>query len=356
MKKFINKVDDVVVEQMQGMAAAHADIKICLEPKYMFRADSPNSKKVALVSGGGSGHEPMHGGFVGLGMLDGACPGEMFTSPTPDQMLECATKVNGGPGVLFIVKNYTGDVMNFDMATEMLHEEGIPVQSILVDDDVAVKDSLYTAGRRGVGTTVLLEKIVGGAAEAGYNLDECADLARKVNTNGRSMGIALTSCTVPAAGKPNFEISDEEIEFGVGIHGEPGRKRIAHTTADEITSMMANGILEDEAYTRVVREWDRLKGEWEEKEITSEPLKEGDEVIVMVNSLGGTPLSELYVVYRKLAEICEAKGIKIVEKLVGSYITSLEMQGCTITMLKADSEIKKFWNAPVNTPGMRWGV
>lgn len=356
MKKLINKVDDVVVEQMQGMALAHASIKINLEPKYMYRSDSPISTKVAIVSGGGSGHEPMHGGFVGMGMLDGACPGEMFTSPTPDQMLECAKHVNGGSGVLFLVKNYTGDVMNFDMATEMLHEEGIAVQSILVDDDVAVKDSLYTAGRRGVGTTVLMEKIVGAAAEAGYSLDQCADLARKVNCNGRSMGMALTSCIVPAVGKPNFEIGDDEIEFGVGIHGEPGRKRMPLVSADEITSMLVAGILDDENYSRVVREWDRTKGEWEDKVITSDSLKAGDEVIVMVNSLGGTPVSELYIVYRKLAEICEAKGIKIVEKLVGSYITSLEMQGCTITMVKADSEIKKFWTAPVNTPGLRWGV
>lgn len=356
MKKLINKVDDVVVEQMEGIAAAHSGIKINLEPKFMFRSDSPISTKVALVSGGGSGHEPMHGGFVGMGMLDGACPGEMFTSPTPDQMLECAKQVNGGPGVLFLVKNYTGDVMNFDMATEMLHEEGIPIQSILVDDDVAVKDSLYTAGRRGVGTTVLMEKIVGAAAEAGYDLDQCADLARKVNCSGRSMGMALTSCIVPAVGKPNFEIGDDEIEFGVGIHGEPGRKRMKLTSADEITGMLVDSILDDEDYTRTVREWDRTKGEWEDKEITSEALKAGDEVIVMVNSLGGTPVSELYVVYRKLAEICEAKGIKIVEKLVGPYITSLEMQGCTITMVKADEEIKKFWNAPVNTPGLRWGV
>ena len=356
MKKLINAIEDVVKEQLEGMAVAHPELRINYDPKFVVRADAPVQGKVALVSGGGSGHEPMHGGFVGMGMLDGACPGEVFTSPTPDQMYECAKAVDGGAGVLFLVKNYTGDVLNFETATELAHGDGIKVQSILVDDDAAVKDSLYTAGRRGVGTTVLIEKIVGAAAEAGYNLEQCADLARKVNQNGRSLGMALTSCTVPAAGKPTFELGDDEFEFGIGIHGEPGRERYKMKTADEITDMMALAIIDDGAYTRIVREWDNDKGEWFEKSLTDDPFQAGDEVIAFVNSMGGTPLSELYAVYRKLAQVCEAKGLKIVRNLIGPYITSLEMQGFSLTLLKADAEILKFWDAPVKTPGLRWGA
>jgi dihydroxyacetone kinase-like protein len=357
MKKLINAVEDVVSEQLQGMALAHPDlIKVHYGPNFITRADAPVAGKVALISGGGSGHEPMHGGFVGQGMLDGACPGEVFTSPTPDQMYECAKAVNSGAGVLFIVKNYTGDVLNFETAAELAHADGIPVQSILIDDDVAVKDSLYTAGRRGVGTTVIAEKIVGGAAEAGYNLDQCADLCRKVNSYGRSIGIALTSCTVPAAGKPTFELGENEMEFGIGIHGEPGQKRMAMATADEITDMMTNEILNDGAYSRTVREWDRENGEWVDREIVDEPFKTGDQVIAFVNSMGGTPVSELYAVYRKVADVCNAKGITIARNLIGPYITSLEMQGISITLVKADAEILRFWDAPVLTPGLRWGA
>jgi dihydroxyacetone kinase-like protein len=354
MKKLINDVEDVVKEQLEGMAVAHPDIlKVHFEPNYVYRADAPVAGKVALVSGGGSGHEPMHGGFVGMGMLDGACPGEVFSSPTPDQMYECAKAVSSGEGVLFLVKNYTGDVMNFEMAAEMAAADGLKVQSILIDDDAAVKDSLYTAGRRGVGTTVLAEKIVGAAAEAGYSLDQCADLCRKVNQYGRSMGMALTSCIVPAAGNPTFDLGDNEMEIGIGIHGEPGRERYEMKSADEITEMLALAIIDDGAYTRTVREWDNDKGEWYELELTDDPFQAGDQVIAFVNSMGGTPLSELYAVYRKLAEICEAKGLKIVRNLIGPYITSLEMQGCSITLLKTDDEILKFWDAPVNTPGLR---
>jgi len=354
MKKLINEVEDVVKEQLEGMALAHPDlVKVHFEPNFVYRADAPVKGKVALVSGGGSGHEPMHGGFVGLGMLDGACPGEVFTSPTPDQMYECAKAVDGGEGVLFIVKNYTGDVMNFEMAAEMAAAEGIMVQNILIDDDAAVKDSLWTAGRRGVGTTVLAEKIVGGAAEDGYSLDECADLCRKVNQYGRSIGIALTSCTTPAAGKPTFDLGDNEFEFGIGIHGEPGRERFEMMTADEITEMMALAILDDGAYTRTVREWDSEDGAWVEIELTDAPFQSGDQVIAFVNSMGGTPVSELYAVYRKLAEVCASRGVTIVRNLIGPYITSLEMQGCSITLLKVDDEILKFWDAPVNTPGLR---
>lgn len=356
MKKLINKVEEVVVDQLKGMALAHPELKINLDPKYIYRGDIRRAGKVAIISGGGSGHEPMHGGFVGYGMLDGACPGEVFTSPTPDQMFECAKKIHDEAGVLFLVKNYTGDVMNFEMAAELLHAEGIPVQCVLIDDDVAVKDSLYTAGRRGVGTTVLMEKIVGGAAEAMFDLDKCVELAEKVNSYGRSMGVALTSCIVPAAGKPTFDLGEKEIEIGIGIHGEPGMKRIPYATADEIATLLTNEIINDTAYTRTVREWDRTNGKWLDKTITDIPLAEGDEVIAMVNSMGGTPVSELYTIYHKLAEICKAKKIKIVRNLIGSYITSLEMQGCSITLLKADEEILKFWDAPVKTPGLRWGI
>jgi len=357
MKKLINAIDDVVKEQIEGLALAHGDLlKVHFEPNYVYRADAPVKGKVALVSGGGSGHEPMHGGFVGMGMLDGACPGEVFTSPTPDQMYECAKAVDSGAGVLFLVKNYTGDVLNFETAAELAYADGIRVQSILIDDDVAVKDSLYTAGRRGVGTTVLAEKIVGAAAEAGYNLTQCADLCRKVNSYGRSMGMALTSCTVPAAGKPTFALGENEMEIGIGIHGEPGQRRLEMKTADEITEMMAMEIITDKAYGRTVREWDNDQGTWVDVELVDQPFQAGDQVIAFVNSMGGTPVSELYAVYRKLAEICQKNGISIVRNLIGPYITSLEMQGCSITLLKADEEILRFWDAPVNTPGLRWGV
>jgi dihydroxyacetone kinase-like protein len=356
MKKLINDPDNVVREQLLGVRAAHPELVVHIDPHYITRGDAPVAGKVALVSGGGSGHEPMHGGFVGVGMLDGACPGEVFTSPTPDQMLACGQAVNGGAGVLFIVKNYTGDVLSFETAAELLHFEGIPVQTILVDDDVAVKDSLYTAGRRGVGGTILMEKIVGAAAEAGYDLDQCADLARRVNLNVRSMGMALTSCIVPAAGKPTFNLADDEMEIGIGIHGEPGQKRMPVTTADEITAMLATEILDDVAYTRTVREWDREVGDWVEKTLTDEPFQAGDRVIAFVNSMGGTPISELYTVYAKLAQICAERDVSIVRNLIGPYITSLEMQGCSITLLRVDDEMLKFWDAPVNTPGLRWGA
>jgi dihydroxyacetone kinase-like protein len=298
----------------------------------------------------------MHGGFVGLGMLDAACPGEVFTSPTPDQMLEAAKMVNGGAGVLNIVKNYSGDVMNFEMAAELAHSEGIQVLNILIDDDVAVKDSLYTQGRRGVGTTILAEKICGAAAQQGYDLKQLANLCRKINLNGRSMGMALTSCTVPAKGSPTFNLGDDEIEVGIGIHGEPGRQRMSLKSADEITEMLVSSIIEDSSYTRTVREWDIETGEWIELELTNPPFQGGDSVLAFVNSMGGTPLSELYIVYRKLQEICEQKGLQIVRNLVGPYITSLDMQGCSITLLKLDEEMIQFWDAPVKTPALRWGI
>ncbi|HEX6230145.1 MAG TPA: dihydroxyacetone kinase subunit DhaK [Actinomycetota bacterium] len=333
MKKLINNADDVVREELEGIEKAHPDlVKVFYEPNYIVRADAPVQGKVALVSGGGSGHEPMHGGLVGIGMLDAACPGQVFTSPTPDQM-EAATKaVNGGAGVVHIVKNYTGDVMNFEMAADLCRAEGIEVESVLVDDDVAVQDSLYTAGRRGVGTTVLMEKIGGAAAEEGRPLKEVADVCREVNANGRSMGMALTSCTVPAAGKPTFEIGDDEMEIGIGIHGEPGRERMKVKPASEIVEMMATAVVDDI------------------------PFGKGDKVLAFVNGMGGTPLIELYVVYNELAKFLEGRGIEIARNLIGSYITSLEMAGCSITLLRLTDDLTRLWDAPVKTPGLRWGV
>ena len=333
MKKLINSPDNVVLESITGLGAAFSDlIKIHTDPNYIVRADAPVKDKVGLVSGGGSGHEPMHGGFVGRGMLDAACPGAVFTSPTPDQMFEATKAVNGGKGVLHIVKNYTGDVLNFEMAADLAKAEGIDVEAVVIDDDVAVKDSLYTAGRRGVGTTVLAEKICGAAAEAGHSLKEVAALCHKVNANGRSMGMALTSCTMPQVGKPSFELPEDEMEIGIGIHGEPGRKRMKLKSADEITEMLLEPIVEDL------------------------PYKAGDEVLLFVNSMGGTPLLELFVVYRKANEILSKAGIKVTRNLVGPYITSLEMAGTSITVLKLDKELTTYWDAPVLTPALRWGV
>ncbi|HPE65025.1 MAG TPA: dihydroxyacetone kinase subunit DhaK [Synergistales bacterium] len=331
MKKLLNKVDDVVVESLAGLAAAHPGlVKLHPSVKAVLRADAPQ-KKVAILSGGGSGHEPLHGGYVGYGMLDAACPGEVFTSPTPDQMYEAAKAVDGGKGVLFIVKNYTGDVMNFQMAADLLAADGIPVAQVVVDDDVAVQDSLYTAGRRGVGGTVLIEKIVGAKAEAGASLEEVKALCEKVNSQVRSMGMALTSCAVPAAGKPTFELGEDEMEIGIGIHGEPGRERMKLKTAKEIVEMMAKAIVDDL------------------------PFKAGDEVVAFVNGMGGTPQMELYLAYNDLVNFLKGKGIVIARSLVGNYITSLEMQGFSITLLKLDGEMKALWDAPVETAGLRWG-
>lgn len=357
MKKLINEPLDFVRESLEGMAAAYPDlIKVHYDPAFVYKANAPVQGKVAIVSGGGSGHEPMHSGFVGMGMLDAACPGEVFTSPTPDQMLAAAKQVDGGAGILYIVKNYSGDVMNFEMATELARGEGIRVLNILIDDDVAVKDSLYTQGRRGVGTTVLAEKICGAAAEQGYNMQQIADLCRRVNLNGRSLGVALTSCTVPAKGTPTFQLGDREIEMGIGIHGEPGRSRMSLKSASEITEMLALSIIEDSPYRRTLREWDEDQGEWVDVELVNQAFERGDRLLAFVNSMGGTPLSELYIVYRKLAEICEQQGLQIVRNLIGPYITSLDMQGCSITLLKLDNEMIGLWDAPVKTPSLRWGI
>jgi dihydroxyacetone kinase-like protein len=357
MKKFINRPEDFVTQSLEGMAAAYAGwIVVHLDPTFVCRADAPVQGKVALISGGGSGHEPMHAGFVGPGMLDAACPGQVFTSPTPDQMLEAARAVHGGAGVLNIVKNYSGDVMNFEMAAELAHAEGIGIANILIDDDAAVKDSLYTQGRRGVGTTVLAEKICGAAAERGYALDHLAALCRRVNLGGRSMGVALSSCTVPAKGSPTFALGENEMEFGIGIHGEPGRQRMDLRTADEIAEMLATSILDDPAYSRITREWDAARGTWSEVEHVSPPLQKGDPLLAFVNGMGGTPLAELYVLYRKLVEVCSTRGLSIQRNLIGSFMTSLEMQGASITLLRLDSEMIDLWDAPVHTPGLRWGA
>ncbi len=333
MKKLINDPADVVREALLGMQAAHGDrLRVDHSNRVVFRADAPRRGKVGLVSGGGSGHEPMHGGFVGPGMLDAACAGEVFTSPVPDQMLAATLGVDGGAGVLHIVKNYTGDVMNFEMAAELAAENGVEVVSVVTDDDVAVQDSLYTAGRRGVGVTVLLEKIAGAAAEEGRPLSEVADIARRVDEQGRSMGMALTSCTVPSAGRPTFELDENEIEVGIGIHGEPGRERRPLAPAREVAAMLVEPVLADL------------------------PVADGAPVIALLNGMGGTPLIELYIMYAEVQQLLEKAGVPVARSLVGNYITSLEMAGCSVTLLRADDELVRLWDAPVNTPGLRWGM
>jgi dihydroxyacetone kinase-like protein len=333
MKKLINSPENVVTEALQGMEAAHPDLlKVHFDPNFITRADAPVKDKVAIISGGGSGHEPMHGGFVGRGMLDAACPGAVFTSPTPDQMVAAAKAVDGGKGILFIVKNYTGDVMNFDLAAEIVRGDNVEVENVVIDDDVSVENSTWTAGRRGVGATVLAEKICGAAAEAGQSLAQMAAVCKQVNAQARSMGMALTSCTVPHVGKPTFELAEDEMEVGVGIHGEPGRRRVKLLPADEIAGLLMEPILSDL------------------------PFKSGDEVLLFVDGLGGTPLIELYIVYRKAAELAAKAGLKVVRNFVGSYITSLEMAGTAITLLKLDGELVRLWDAPVLTPGLRKGI
>ena len=331
MKKLINTPEREVDEALAGMAAAHPDLIRVEEPNIIVRKDAPRKGKVGVISGGGSGHEPMHGGFVGLGMLDAACPGAVFTSPVPEQMLAATKAVNGGAGVLHIVKNYTGDIMNFEIAAEMAQAEGIEVASVVIADDVAVKDSLYTAGRRGVGGTVLAEKIVGAAAEAGADLKTVTALCQKVQDNVRSMGMALTSCTVPAAGKPTFDISDDEMEIGIGIHGEPGRHRVPLAPARQVAQMLVEPILADLDFT-------------------------AGPVIAFVNGMGATPLIELYLMYGEVETILRRAGVRVARSLVGPYITSLDMAGCSVTLLRADDDLLRLWDAPVRTPGLRWGV
>ena len=333
MKKLINSPETVVRDALGGLALAHADLlRVAYNPDYIVRADAPVRGKVALVSGGGSGHEPLHGGFVGRGMLDAACPGHIFTSPTPDQMLAAAQATNGGAGVLFIVKNYQGDVLNFELAQELAEAEGLEATSVIIGDDVAVRDSLYTVGRRGMGATVLLEKIVGAAAEEGASLEACHHLAARVNAGARSMGVALTSCTVPAAGRPTFSLGDDEIEVGIGIHGEPGRRRAPLAPARDIAALLLDPILDDL------------------------PFRPGDRVLAFVNGMGATPLIELYIVYSEVAALLAQRQITIARSLVGNYITSLDMAGASVTLLRLDDELARLWDAPVHTAALRWGA
>ncbi|MDT7570017.1 MAG: phosphoenolpyruvate---glycerone phosphotransferase subunit DhaK [Actinomycetota bacterium] len=329
MKKLINKPEDVTTEALRGVAAAHASLVVDVDNKIISRAGGARKGKVGLVSGGGSGHEPLHGGFVGYGMLDAACPGEVFTSPVPDQMLAATKLVDGGAGVLHIVKNYTGDVLNFQMAAELASDDDIEVTPVIVNDDVAVQDSLYTAGRRGTGATVFVEKIAGALAEQDKELKKVADVAREVNERSRSFGVALTACTTPGSGQPGFELPDDEIELGVGIHGEPGRERGKHRTAAKIVDFSLDAIHSDM------------------------PLS-GD-LAVLVNGMGGTPLIELYLVFNEVNRVVKSLGAKITRSLVGNYITALDMTGVSITVVRLTPDLTKLWDAPVETPALRWG-
>jgi dihydroxyacetone kinase-like protein len=333
MKKLIDAVDDVVLDALRGMAAAHPSLRVDLDQRIIVRADAPRTGKVGLVSGGGSGHEPLHGGFVGYGMLDAACPGEVFTSPVPDQILAATTAVSGGAGVVHIVKNYTGDVLNFQMAAELADDEDIEVIPVVIDDDVAVQDSTFTAGRRGTGATVFVEKIAGALAESdgsGADVAAVAAVAKEVNERSRSFGVALTACTVPAAGQPTFELGEDEIELGIGIHGEPGRERTKMRTATEIVDFSLSAINDDM------------------------PLS-GSDVLVMVNGMGGTPLMELYGAYASAEKWLTGHGATVSRRLVGNYVTSLDMAGCMISVCRLTPRLAELWDAPVETAGLRWG-
>jgi phosphoenolpyruvate---glycerone phosphotransferase subunit DhaK len=330
MKKLIGDLDDVVLDALRGMAAAHPSLRVDLDQRIIVRADAPRTGKVGLVSGGGSGHEPLHGGFVGYGMLDAACPGEVFTSPVPDQILAATTAASGGAGVVHIVKNYTGDVLNFQMAAELAEDEDVEVVPVVIDDDVAVQDSTFTAGRRGTGATLFAEKTAGALAEAGGSLQDVAAVAREVNERTRSFGVALTACTVPAAGRPTFELGDDEMELGIGIHGEPGRERTKLRPAPEIVDVALSAINDDM------------------------PLS-GSEVLVMVNGMGGTPLMELYIAYAAAAEWLGGHGVTVARSLVGNHVTSLEMAGVMVSVLRLTPQLTELWDAPVETPGLRWG-
>ncbi|MEQ4716066.1 dihydroxyacetone kinase subunit DhaK [Nonomuraea sp. B19D2] len=325
MKKLINTADSVVEDALNGMAAAHPSLRI--RDRVVYRAEGPRAGKVGLVSGGGSGHEPLHAGFVGYGMLDAACPGEIFTSPVPDQIIDATRAVDGGAGVLHIVKNYTGDVLNFEMAAELV--EDVEVVSVLVDDDVAVQDSLYTAGRRGTGATVFVEKMAGALAEQGAPLAQVALVAGEVDERSRSFGIALTSCTTPHAGKPTFDLPETDVELGIGIHGEPGRARVPMASARELAATAMEAVHGDL------------------------PLR-GD-LLVMVNGMGSTPLMELYVVFAEVAAFIKGKGARVSRSLVGNYVTSLDMQGFSVSICLLDDTLTRLWDAPVETPGLRWG-
>ncbi|MDT0343780.1 dihydroxyacetone kinase subunit DhaK [Streptomyces litchfieldiae] len=329
MKMLINVAERVVADALRGMAQAHPELVVDVENRVIVRRDAPVAGKVGLVSGGGSGHEPLHGGFVGPGMLDAACPGEVFTSPVPDQMVRAAAAVDSGAGVLFIVKNYTGDVLNFDMAAELAEDEGIQVAKVLVQDDVAVTDSLYTAGRRGTGGTLFVEKLAGAAAEEGAPLDRVAAIARRVADVSRSFGVALSAPTTPAKGSPTFDLPVNELELGIGIHGEPGRERRRIMTSGEIADFAVDALLEDRP--------------------------PNGPVLVLVNGMGATPLLELYGFNAEVQRVLGERRVAVARTLVGNYVTSLDMAGCSVTLCEADEELLRLWDAPVSTPGLRWG-
>ncbi|WP_117232859.1 dihydroxyacetone kinase subunit DhaK [Vibrio maerlii] len=352
MKKLINNVENVVLDQVQGLVASRQTLKLNQHPCYIWHEESP--RQVALVSGGASGHEPMHTGYVGEGMLTGAVPGEIFIRATPDQIYECASKVSRDEGVLFLVKNYVGDGMNFKLAVELLHADGVKVGAVLIDDDIAVNDSLYTSGRRGMTGTVLVEKIVGAAAAKGYSLEQCEELGRRVNNNCRSISVALSPCTVPAADQPSFELGNNEIEFGIGIHGEPGIERIEFTSANDVVDKMFVALKENIPYSRTLPVWDKEEGGWDDLESSVDDFESEHDYIAIVNGLGGTPKSELYVVYKRLAENCERENFRLARNLVGEYCTALNMEGISITLLKADKEMIDLFDAPVNTAAMTW--
>ncbi|MFG2713031.1 dihydroxyacetone kinase subunit DhaK [Streptomyces goshikiensis] len=333
MNMLINSAETVVADALRGMAAAHPELDVDVERRVVVRRGAREGGRVGLVSGGGSGHEPLHAGFVGYGMLSAACPGEVFTSPVPDQMMRAAAAVNGGQGVLFVVKNYTGDVLNFDMAAELAQEDGIRVERVLVNDDVAVVDSLYTAGRRGTGATLFVEKIAGAAAEEGAPLERVAELARRVNDSSRSFGVALSACSTPAKGSPTFDLPDGELELGIGIHGEPGRERRPMMPSREIADFAVGAVLEDLAQVAPA----------------------DGPVLALVNGMGATPLLELYGFHAEVARVLAARGVPVARTLVGNYVTSLDMAGCSVTLCRADDELLRLWDAPVETAALRWG-
>ncbi|WP_030157700.1 dihydroxyacetone kinase subunit DhaK [Streptomyces sp. NRRL S-244] len=333
MRMLINSPETVVADALRGMAAAHPDLEVDVERRVVVRRDARAGGRVGLVSGGGSGHEPLHAGFVGYGMLSAACPGEVFTSPVPDQVLRAAAAVDSGQGVLFVVKNYTGDVLNFEMAAELAEEDGLRVERVLVNDDVAVTDSLYTAGRRGTGATLFVEKIAGAAAEEGAPLERVAELARRVNASSRSFGVALSACTTPAKGSPTFDLPDGELELGIGIHGEPGRERRAMMPAREIAEVAVGAVLEE----------------------LGEVAPADGPVLALVNGMGATPLLELYGFHAEMARVLAERAVPVARTLVGNYVTSLDMAGCSVTLCRADEELLRLWDAPVRTPALRWG-
>ncbi|MQY11671.1 PEP-dependent dihydroxyacetone kinase, dihydroxyacetone-binding subunit DhaK [Streptomyces sp. RB5] len=330
MRMLINVPESVVSDALRGVAAAHPDLTVDVENRVVVRRDAPVADKVGLVSGGGSGHEPLHGGFVGLGMLDAACPGEVFTSPVPDQMARAAAAVDSGNGVLFVVKNYTGDVLNFDMAAELAEDEGIRIAKVLVNDDVAVTDSLYTAGRRGTGATLFVEKLAGAVAQEGAPLERVEAVARQVNESSRSFGVALSACTTPAKGGPTFDLPPGELELGIGIHGEPGRERRPMMTSAEIADFAVHAVLDD--------------------------LNPTAPVLALVNGMGATPLLELYGFAAEVHRVLRERRVPVARTLVGNYVTSLDMAGCSVTLCQADEDLLRLWDAPVRTPALRWGI